>query len=60
MNPQVFYEKMKRLSNELNREFGMDEEDVHCAMDKLMCEILVEFGYEDGVKVFQETDKWYA
>lgn len=57
MNPQEFYEKMKRLRGD-NDDY--DEELTHDAMDNLMCEVLTELGYEDGVKVFQETDKWYA
>ena len=57
MNPQVFYEKMKRLRGD-NDDY--DKELTHDAMDNLMCEVLTELGYEDGVKVFQETDKWYA
>lgn len=57
MNPQEFYKKMKRLRGN-NDDY--DEEATHKAMDNLMCEVLTELGYEDGVKVFKETYKWYA
>lgn len=45
MDPHEFYER---------------EEVCHCEMDDLMCQVLTELGYGDGVKVFDETPKWYA
>ena len=32
----------------------------HEDMDELMCKVLEEHGYGDGVKIFREADKWYA
>jgi hypothetical protein len=32
----------------------------HVAMDILMCELLRELGYEEGVKVFERAEKRYA
>lgn len=37
-----------------------DEEDIHYDMDNLMCEVLTELGYGDGVKVFRNEPKWYS
>ena len=31
----------------------------HQPMDDLLCRVLCELGYQDGVKVFMEQDKWY-
>jgi hypothetical protein len=37
-----------------------DIEDRHRRMDEVMCETLEEFGCHEGVKIFRETNKWYA
>lgn len=39
---------------------GNDIEITHMAMDALMCATLTSLGYEEGVKVFGGTPKWYA
>lgn len=56
MNPQEFYKKMKELA-EIE---DFDEEDLHVDMDDLMCRVLTDLGYGDGIKIFNETPKWYA
>ena len=35
-------------------------EDRHVAADRLMCEVLKELGYGDGVAIFESMGKWYA
>jgi len=39
---------------------GDDKEDLHKGMDRLMCMLLSELGYTDGVEVFENTPKWYS
>lgn len=56
MTPKEFCETML----ELRERYQHDEERVHCAMDDVMCELLIELGFCDGVEVFRQTPKWYA
>lgn len=35
-------------------------EEMHIDMDDLMCNLLIELGYGDGIEVFKNTNKWYA
>jgi len=37
-----------------------DPEAAHKEMDKLMCIVLRQLGYENGVEVFERQDKWYS
>lgn len=54
ITPKQFYEQMKVA-------FGGDDiESNHSAGDDVMCELLKSLGYNDGVKVFEDADKWYA
>lgn len=53
-SPKGFANKMRRLS-----EMG-DAEAAHYQADKLMCELLTELGYSEGVKIFDDMSKWYA
>ena len=54
--PEIFKLKMEGLRNDLN----LDKEAVHSDMDDLLCEVLIELGYKEGVDIFFNTDKWYA
>lgn len=40
--------------------YSDDNEVCHILMDELMLEILEKFGFQEGVKIFRETSKWYA
>ena len=40
--------------------FEGDLEYLHGAYDRILCELLTELGYEDIVKVWDSTSKWYA
>ena len=53
MTPKEFENKMESLKSR-------DCETAHERMDDVMCGILIELGYEDGVKKFNEQTKWYA
>ena len=39
---------------------GYDIEGAHSEADDLMCQLLEELGYEEGVKIFKNAEKWYA
>lgn len=56
ISKEEFYSKMKSLQNTS----GDDPEKVHSEMDKLMCDVLCGLGYEDGIKIFKDTKKYYA
>lgn len=49
-----FTEEMQRLAE------NNDIEDRHCEMDNLMCELLEHLGYSEGVKIYNDTEMWYA
>ena len=34
-------------------------EDWHSAADEILCKMLVELGFEEGVAVYRSMDKWY-
>ena len=54
MNPEEFHEKMLELIDD------SDPEGSHFDMDELMCYVLEELGFEDGVQVFRHAYKYYA
>lgn len=37
-----------------------DAEEGHIEADDLMCELLKDLGYGEGVDIFEEMDRWYA
>lgn len=39
---------------------GYDTEGAHSQADELMRRLLRELGYGEAVKVFEDSDKWYA
>ena len=56
MTPEEFWLKMCTI---ITKHDGY-EEAVHIDMDKLMCNLLRELGYEKGVEVFERAPKWYS
>lgn len=51
----------KGFANEMRRLDKMgDPEIAHYEADVLMCELLTELGYSEGVEIFKEMYKWYA
>ena len=54
MSPEEFCDRMKKILDD------HDLESAHSDADELMCEVLRQLGYGDGVKVFELADKWYA
>ena len=59
ITPDEFLAKLKDIKNQ--RFFEEDDvEACHVEMDELMCETLSSLGYDEGVKFFRMTPKWYA
>ena len=54
VTPKEFKTLMKKIAIE------HDPETFHEYADDLMCTVLNGLGYEDGVKIFQDTEKWYS
>lgn len=51
----------KGFANEMRR-IGRDNgtEMAHILADELMCKLLRELGYGEGVDIFKKMDKWYS
>ena len=58
MTPKEFAQEMRNIS--LLSQDGGDNEIAHCDADDLLCQVLRELGYGEGVDIFEEMDKWYA
>lgn len=56
VTPEEFFNIMKKIHD---NDKGY-EENWHADMDNLMCRVLTDLGYGDGVDVFYDTDKWYS
>ena len=56
MTPEEF-EKEMIVIRETN---GDSPERFHYEADKLMCKILYQLGYGNGVKIFEDNEKWYS
>ena len=54
ITPEDFKEEMERISK---IEYT---EDRHVYADKLMCDVLKQLGYSEGIKVFNNMELWYA
>ena len=59
LTPEEFMNKMIELYKTYIVEKD-DEELAHGYMDDLICDLLINLGYEDGIKVFYATPKWYS
>lgn len=53
---KIFAKEMESISDS-NFE---DVEARHILMDELLCKKLIELGYIEGVKIFEDAKKWYA
>lgn len=59
ITPDEFLAKLKGIKSQ--RFFKEDDvEACHVEMDELICETLSSLGYDEGVKFFRTTPKWYA
>lgn len=53
MSAEEFASRMRRAAKE-------DPETGHILMDDLMCTVLDQLGYGEGVDVFEGSKRWYA
>lgn len=44
----------------LKGKYDGDTEAFHAAADDLLCKVLRQLGYKEGIEVYKETEKWYA
>lgn len=61
MTPKEFYDRM--IESSLTKRGActfVDIEWAHKQMDDLLCELLEELGYVDGVKIFHDAEKRYS
>lgn len=56
MTPEEFAETMQSIFDL----YKSDWETMHKRMDGLMKQVLKSLGYDEGVRVFDESPKWYA
>ena len=54
IDPRDFAIEMARLSNTEDLELR------HISMDRAMYELLKQLGYDEAVRIFKDTDKWYG
>ena len=47
-------DKLKELVNNTDYEIS------HIEADKILCEILIEYGHKETVNLFNNLNKWYA
>lgn len=59
LSPDEFAKRMAELHVKYIIEED-DNEDAHREMDRLITNILIDLGYEDGVMIFRETPKYYT
>lgn len=66
MTPEEFKTQMKNISKDVmelddkNPNMPSMIETAHIKADELMCEILIELGYEEGIKIFKRMEKYYV
>lgn len=59
--PEEFAAKMRNIPKTLDSHGRpWDAEDSHILADDYMCDLLRELGYEEGVYIFENMNKWYA
>lgn len=54
MTPEEFKTEMQEIADNYNTEIR------HIEADDLMCKLLKELGYSEGVDVFESMYKWYS
>ena len=52
--------EFKEKMIEIAKRNDLDEEATHAEADYLMCDILTDLGYGEGVNIFYEMTRWYA
>jgi len=60
MTPEEFRQAMVDIYSESPEDECYDEDVAHGAADYLLCRVLRELGYQDGVDLFERATRWYA
>lgn len=56
MTPEEFKNKMQEI---YDKSYGGGEEG-HMMADVLLCEVLMQLGYKEGIDIFNSMEVWYA
>lgn len=54
LSPREFADRMRAAAMSLDIEYS------HISMDGIMCSLLRDLGYGEGVEIFENAIKWYA
>lgn len=66
MTPEEFKTHMQKISKNIMELDDLDTdmpsmiEDAHIKADELMCEILTDLGYGEGIEIFKKMEKYYV
>lgn len=60
ITPEIFRLRMSDLFGSYPEDGTYDEEKQHPLADSLLCEVLRELGYDEGVRIFEQASKWYS
>lgn len=66
MTPEEFKNKMDQISknvmelNDQNENMPQMIEMAHIQADRLMCEVLTDLGYGEGIELFKKMEKYYV
>ena len=60
MTPEEFAKQMQEIKDSAEESDDVKTESDHIKQDALMCQVLTELGYNEGVNIFNDTEKWYA
>ena len=58
--PEEFYEHMLKIKNMYSIGENQDTEMLHIKFDEYICDVLKSYGFNKGVEVFKNTEKWYS
>jgi len=60
VTPRDFEIEMEGLVERKAEDYDFGLQELHEAVDDLMCETLISLGYSAGVEIFKNIKKWYA
>lgn len=60
MTKEEFALLMKEIAGTTTKYHGIDIEDNHARADELLCRVLIELGYHEGIVIYENMPKWYA
>ena len=54
--PEEFKNEMKKILEQHHN----DKETFHVAADEYICDVMKALGFEEGIQIFENADKWYS